>query len=290
MASGSGTITSQEYIQHHLLNLTYGRHPSGEWGFAHTAAEAKAMGFWAIHVDSMIWSLLLGALFVWAFGVAAKSATAKGANEAPSGWQNFCEMIVEFVDDFTKSIFVHNNPMVAPLALTIFVWVFLMNLMDLVPVDYLPHLASVSGISHMKVVPTTDPNVTMGMAIGVFLLILYYSFKIKGPGGFAKELSFHPFGVWGLPANLLLETINLLAKPLSLGLRLFGNLYAGELIFVLIALLPFWVQFTLSLPWALFHIVVITLQAFVFAVLTVVYHSTGIRNRGTLTITSTFTN
>lgn len=266
--------TSAEYIRHHLTNLTYGRHPDGSWGFAHSAEEAGAMGFWTLHVDSLAWSFGLGLVFLALFRRAASRATAG----VPGGLQNFVEMIVEFIDETVESIFSHKNPLVAPLALTIFVWVFLMNLMDLVPVDWVPELAKLLGVHYMKIVPSTDPNITMAMALSVFILILYYSFKCKGPGGFLAELSFHPFPSKLLaPVNFVLEFVTLVAKPLSLGLRLFGNLYAGEMIFVLIALM-FSAGFVFALAggvfqfvWAAFHLIVITLQAFVFAVLTIVY-------------------
>ena len=266
--------TSAEYIRHHLTNLTYGRHPDGSWGFAHSAEEAGAMGFWSVHVDSMAWSIGLGLVFLALFRRAARRATAG----VPGGLQNFVEMIVEFIDETVESIFSHKNPLVAPLALTIFVWVFLMNLMDLVPVDWVPELAKLLGVHYMKIVPSTDPNITMAMALSVFILILYYSIKCKGLGGFLAELSFHPFPSKLLaPVNFLLEFVTLIAKPLSLGLRLFGNLYAGEMIFVLIALMfSAGIVFALAggvfqFVWAAFHLIVITLQAFVFAVLTVVY-------------------
>ena len=266
--------TSAEYIRHHLTNLTYGRHPDGSWGFAHSAEEAGAMGFWTLHVDSLAWSFGLGLVFLALFRRAASRATAG----VPGGLQNFVEMIVEFIDETVESIFSHKNPLVAPLALTIFVWVFLMNLMDLVPVDWVPELAKLLGVHYMKIVPSTDPNITMAMALSVFILILYYSFKCKGPGGFLAELSFHPFPSKLLaPVNFVLEFVTLVAKPLSLGLRLFGNLYAGEMIFVLIALMfSAGLVFALAggvfqFVWAAFHLIVITLQAFVFAVLTIVY-------------------
>ena len=149
--------TSAEYIRHHLTNLTYGRHPDGSWGFAHSAEEAGAMGFWSVHVDSMAWSIGLGLVFLALFRRAARRATAG----VPGGLQNFVEMIVEFIDETVESIFSHKNPLVAPLALTIFVWVFLMNLMDLVPVDWVPELAKLLGVHYMKIVPSTDPNITM---------------------------------------------------------------------------------------------------------------------------------
>ena len=275
MAESSG-----EYIKHHLTNLTYGCKDGegawcsgGSWGFAANGEEAQAMGFWAIHVDSIGWAVGLGVVFCLLFGVAAKRATAG----VPGGLQNAIEMIVDFIDDTVRSIFVHKNSLVAPMALTIFVWVFLMNLMDLVPVDWIPEAAKALGVEYMKIVPSTDPNVTLGMALAVFLLVLYYSVRVKGVGGFLKELLCHPFPWYLAPVNLVLEGVTLLAKPLSLGLRLFGNLYAGEMIFILIALM-----FSgglligvfgglLQWAWAMFHVLIITLQAFIFAVLAVVY-------------------
>ena len=262
-------LTSAEYIQHHLTNLTYGRYPDGSWGFAHSAAEAKAMGFWAIHVDTLGWSIFLGVLFLGLFYAVARKAT----SGVPGGLQNAVETLVEFVDNSVRESFHGNNPLIAPLALTVFIWVFLMNLMDLVPVDWLPFLFHTLGVSYMKVVPSTDPNITFGLSLGVFLLIIFFSIKVKGVGGFLGELTLQPFGKWMLPVNFLLEGIGLIAKPVSLALRLFGNLYAGELIFILIALLPFWIQWTLSVPWAIFHILVIVLQAFIFMMLTIVYLS-----------------
>jgi len=261
------TLTSSAYIKHHLQNLTFGQLPDGHWGFAQDAAQAKAMGFWAIHVDTMFFSLVTGLVFLYFFSRAAKRATAG----IPDGLQNFVEWVVEFVDQNVRGSFSGKNDIVAPLALTVFAWIFLMNAMDLVPIDYLPWLAHSLGVSHLKVVPSTDPNATFGMSLAVFVLIIYYSIKMKGLGGFLGELAFQPFGKLGAPVNLVLEGVGLIAKPISLSLRLFGNMYAGEMIFILIALLPFWIQWTLSLPWAIFHILIITLQAFIFMTLTVVY-------------------
>ncbi len=276
------TISSTEYIQHHLTNWTYGKHPDGHWGFAHNAQEATEMGFWAIHVDSMIWSIFLGAVFIFIFMRAAKNMTAG----VPGGYQNFIEWVVDFVNENVRGSFSAKNDLVAPLALTIFFWVLLMNLMDLVPVDLIPRIAQEIGAAffgadphhvYFKIVPTTDPNITFGMALGIFILMLYYSIKIKGLGGFFGELALQPFGKWGMPANLLLEGISLISKPVSLALRLFGNLYAGEMIFILIALLYsggiVWGTLGgfLQLGWAIFHILIIFLQAFIFMVLTIVY-------------------
>ena len=229
--------TSSEYIQHHLQNLVLGVHPENGLSIAHGAQEAKEMGFWAIHLDSMFWAIALGALFCWLFKKAADNIS----NGVPGPLQNFVELIVEFVDGSVRETFKGKSDLVAPLALTIVVWVFLMNLMDLVPVDLVPRITEAMGIPYQKIVPTTDVNVTLGMSLSVFLLIIFYSIKIKGISGFAAELALQPFSssnpiikVLFIPVNLLLEGVGLIAKPISLALRLFGNLYAGELILSLI--------------------------------------------------------
>jgi F-type H+-transporting ATPase subunit a len=286
MAGENQTVS--DYIVHHLTNLTYGKLPAGyhrhdgstveeggAWVMAHGGEEAAAMGFTAIHVDSMIWSIGLGILFCWFFHRMAKRASA----DTPTGAVNFVEMIVAFVDNTVRDSFHGRNKLVAPLALTIFVWVFLMNLMDLVPVDLIPHTLSLLGVEYQKIVPSTDPNITMGMALGVFILMLYYSITVKG-FAFVKELTLNPFNhPLFIPINLFMEVVGLLAKPFSLGLRLFGNMYAGEMIFILIAalfsggilwLLP---AGLMQVGWAIFHILIITLQAFIFMVLTIVYLS-----------------
>jgi len=273
------TLTSSEYIRHHLTNLTFGEF-DGVWRLAHTAEEAKAMGFWAIHVDTMFWSILLGVVFLYLFRKAGQMAT----SGVPGGLQNFAEWIVEFIDTSVRGSFTAQNSLVAPLALTIFIWVFLQNLMDLVPVDLIPFLTSLAGIHFMKVVPSTDPNGTFGMAIGVFVLVLYYSIKIKGLVGFVGELTLQPFAAKNpfvtavfIPINFLLEFVSLVAKPISLALRLFGNMYAGEMIFILIAimynggLMMGLFGGVLQLGWAIFHILIVTLQAFIFMTLTIVY-------------------
>jgi F-type H+-transporting ATPase subunit a len=286
MAAEGQTVS--EYIIHHLTNLTYGKLPGGTvrydgsvvpdggiWTMAHGGAEAASMGFYAVHVDSMVWSIGLGLLFCWLF----RRVAVKASSGVPQGFVNAAEMLVEFVDSNVKDTFHGRNPLVAPLALTIFVWVFLMNLMDLIPVDLIPWTLMQLGVEYQKIVPSTDVNITMGMAVGVFVLMIFYSIKIKGMG-FVKELTLHPFEhpVF-IPINLFMEVVGLLAKPFSLGLRLFGNMYAGEMIFILIAALYgaglFWMAPAglLQIGWAIFHILVITLQAFIFMVLTVVYLS-----------------
>lgn len=274
MAADGAPLTTSGYIKHHLTNLTFGKHPDGSWGFAHSAQEAADMGFWAIHVDSMAWAIGLALVMFFIFSRISKGFSV----DKPSKTQAFVETMFEFADTSAKDGFNGKNPYIAPLALTIFCWVFLMNLMDLVPVDWIPYMFEHSGIApYMKIVPSTDINVALGMAFAVFLMILYYSLKVKGPAGFAAELSLQPFGKWMLPFNLLLETVSLIAKPVSLGLRLFGNMYAGELIFILIAIMysAGWAMGifggVLQLGWAIFHILVITLQAYIFMMLTIVY-------------------
>lgn len=275
----SETITSSEYIRHHLQNLTCSLQ-QGHFHCAHTAEEAKAMGFWAFNVDTLLMSFVLGTVFLFFFSRAVKSP----APGVPNGMQNFVEWVIEFIDNSVRGSFSGKNNLVAPLALTVFIWIFLMNLMDLIPIDWVPMLATKLGLSHFKVVATTDPNATFGMSISVFFIVLYYSIKEKGLGGFAAELSLQPFGKFGLPVNIFLEGVNLIAKPISLSLRLFGNMYAGEMIFILIAIMgSTWAGFTLgsatmfgsqillSLGWGIFHILIITLQAFIFMTLTIVY-------------------
>ncbi|MCL2893848.1 MULTISPECIES: F0F1 ATP synthase subunit A [Brenneria] len=260
--SASGEIsTPQEYIGHHLTHLQVGT------------------GFWSINIDSMFFSIALGVLFLVIFRRVAKNAT----SGVPGKLQTAVELIVGFVDSNVRDMFHGKSKLIAPLALTIFVWVFLMNLMDLLPIDFLPQVwAGIYSLlghdpahAYLRVVPSADVNITLSMALGVFALVLFYSIKMKGVGGFVKELTMQPFNhpVF-IPINLILEGVSLLSKPISLGLRLFGNMYAGELIFILIAgLLPWWSQWLLNVPWAIFHILIITLQAFIFMVLTVVYLS-----------------
>ena len=278
-------LTTESYISHHLTNLRCGKTDVG-W----TCDPYAEMGFWSFHVDSLLWSVLLGFVFLFVF----KKATPKKGSEnvAPKGLQNFAEMCIEFVEDNVQSMFGSiKNTLVAPLALTVFVWILLMNLMDLVPVDFIPVLAghiaaAVTDVSwikepddlYFKVVPTTDPNITLGMAFAVFILTIYYSITVKGFKAFVAELTLHPFGKYLIPVNFVLEMINFIAKPISLGLRLFGNLYAGEMIFILIALMLFfssiWVGmlgFALHLVWALFHVLIVALQAFIFMALTIAY-------------------
>ena len=270
---GHGEQTSGEYISHHLQNLQVCK-VDGEWVWNQCAGNPMAL-----NVDSMFWSVFLGLLFIWIFGSAAKKASTK----TPSKFVTAIEMIVEVIDSSVKDAFHGKSKLIAPLALTVFIWVFFMNVMDLIPVDWIPMAAAAAGIPYMKVVPTTDVNITFGMSIAVFILIIFYTHKAKGPLGLLKDLTLHPIapptkglGLLGAPFviafNFILETVALIAKPVSLSLRLFGNLYAGELIFILIALIGLY-QLPLHFGWAVFHVLIVTLQAYIFMMLTVVYIS-----------------
>ncbi len=270
--------SANEYILHHLTFLS-NKEPKG------------IVDFSVIHLDSVFFSVALALLFGGAFYFAARKANAG----VPGKFQNFVELVVEFIDTQVKDSFHGTNKLLAPLALTIFCWVFLFNAMDVLPVDLLPWAAHQAGVEHLKVVPSTDLNVTFALSLSVFVLIIYYSIKIKGIGGFLAELTLQPFAaknpilkVLLVPVNLLLEIVPFLARPISLSLRLYGNLFAGEMIFLLLAALTLhgatqlssvggWAlliaQFALAFLWAVFHLLVITLQAFIFMVLTIVYLS-----------------
>src|ERR1700736_1179543 len=271
-------ITANEYILHHLTFLS-NKEPTG------------IVDFSVVHWDTVFFSIALAALFGGAFYLAARKAT----SGVPGKFQNFVELLVEFIDTQVKDSFHGTNQLIAPLALTIFCWVFLFNAMDILPVDLLPALAHHAGVEHLKVVPSTDLNTTFAMSLTVFVLIIYYSIKVKGLGGFLAELTMQPFTAKNpivkillVPVNLLLEIVPFLARPISLSLRLYGNLFAGEMIFLLLAALTLhgatqlssaggWAllvaQFALAFLWAVFHLLVITLQAFIFMVLTIVYLS-----------------
>ena len=284
--TGGHGETAGEYIQHHLTNLQVCRvHDAWVWNSAEQPTVCKG-NFWTLNVDSMGFSIVLGVVFAYLFRRVAKSFT-KGR---PGKLQAGAEWCVKFVEDSVHGTF-HGkvSKAVAPLALTMVVWILLMNTMDLIPVDWLPLAAGWAHVPFLKSVPTTDVNITFGMSISVFLLTIFYSIKIKGAIGFGKEFTFHPIapptrgiGLIAAPLviafNLVLELVSFLSKPLSLSLRLFGNMYAGELIFILIGLLGLY-QLPLWVPWAIFHILVIALQAYIFMMLTIVYlaqaHDTG---------------
>jgi F-type H+-transporting ATPase subunit a len=266
--------SANEYIVHHL-------------GFLSNKEAHGIVDFSVIHWDSVFFSVFLAVLFGGAFYFAARQATKGGAGAVPTKFQNFVELVVELADRQVRDTFQGTSRLIAPLGLTIFCWVFLFNFMDLVPVDLLPTVARGAGLAHLKVVPSTDINVTFGLSLTVLALIFYYNIKMKGIGGYLKSLLLHPFGPWLMPFNLLLGVVETVAKPISLSLRLFGNLYAGEMIFLLIALLTLssgfgglisvggWLgvigQIGLGIIWAGFHLLIITLQAFIFAMLTIVY-------------------
>jgi F-type H+-transporting ATPase subunit a len=259
--SAEGGLTTTGYIQHHLTNLAVCSDAAKD-------AAGHCHGFWTFHLDTLVVSGILGLIV---FGLMAKVAGRASAG-VPGGLQNFVEMVVGLVDQQVKDTFHGKSALVTPLAITIFVWVFVMNAMDLIPVDFLPVAASAVGIHYLKSVPTTDPNLTFAMSLTVFFITLFMGFKVKGFSHFMHEVFAVPFGLKLAPVNLLFRIVEEIARPISLSLRLFGNMYAGEMVFILIALIGIW-QLPLALPWALFHILIITLQAFVFMMLTIVYMS-----------------
>ncbi|HJN37674.1 MAG TPA: F0F1 ATP synthase subunit A [Gammaproteobacteria bacterium] len=250
---------SIEYIKHHLVNWQYNM-TDGSWSNG---------GFWTINVDTVLMSLIMGFIFLGFFRWVAVHATAK----TPSSKQNFVEVLLEFVNQQVTETFLCKDKTVSALALTIFVWVFLMNFMDMVPVDLLPWIAGHLGASHFRAVPTADISLTFALSFSVFLIILGYNLRFKGFVGYIKDLCSHPFPSYLFFINVPFRLVEEVAKVLSLSLRLFGNLYAGELIFILIALTPIYLQWLLGGVWLVFHILIITLQAFIFMMLTIVYLS-----------------
>ena len=264
--SETQAITPSQYIHHHLSYWTVGH------------------GFWALNVDTIIFSVGMGALLLLIMYGVVRGATAG----VPGKWQSFLETVLIGIHDNVKQVFLFDNPLIAPLAITIFIWIWAMNFMDIVPVDLLPRVAQFIGVHafhadaetvYLKVVPTNDMNMTFGLSLGVFLLTQYYSFSKKGILGYGKEFVTHPFEGPNLPVKIVLAPFNIVmnivetvSKPLSLSLRLFGNLFAGEILFILIAMLPWWGGI-FTLGWMLFHLLVITIQAFVFMMLSVVYLS-----------------
>jgi len=252
-------INQGDYIQHHLTHLQLNLH-----NFTFSDG-----GFWTLNIDTLSVSILLGIVFLWIFRAVAKRATFR----TPGKLQAFIEIVVEFVQQLVKDSFHGKQAFIAPLALTIFVWVFLMNAMDLLPVDLFPKTAQLFGFKDFAPLATDDTNMTFGLSISVFILIIFYNFKSKGIKLVAKETLCQPFGARLFPANILFRIIDEVVKPLSLSLRLYGNMFAGELIFMLIAFFPWWAQWTAGSIWAIFHILIITLQAFIFMMLTIVYLS-----------------
>lgn len=264
---GSGGAAAQScqmssadaYVVHHITNL---RLPKG----------SDLMDPWVIHMDTMLVSWVLGISFITFLIIVARRVTAG----VPGGVQNFVELLVDFVDNAVKEGFHGPRTFVGPLALTIFCVVLLWNLMDLVPVDYIPYAICKTGLAgYFRIVPSADINATFGLSVTVLGIIMLYGVKGKGLMGYGAELFTHPFGAHPLLwiPNFVLNIVELVAKTVSLAMRLFGNLYAAELIFILIALLPWWIQFIPGGAWAIFHILVVPLQAFLFMTLTIVYIS-----------------
>lgn len=252
-------ITTAQYIEHHLTHLAYNV-KTGQW--------YDDGSFWVLNVDSLVMAWIVGFAFLFVFRYVAIRVTAG----IPGKLQNFVESMLDFTSGLVKESFHGECALIAPLALTIFCWVFLMNFMDLLPVDLIPRLLGLFGVEHFKIVPTADPNMTFGISLGVFLLIVFYNFKVKGPTGVLKETLTFPFGPWLFPINIMFRIVEELVKPFSLSLRLFGNMFAGELIFILIAaMLPWWTQWIPAGAWAIFHILIITIQAFILMMLTIVY-------------------
>jgi F-type H+-transporting ATPase subunit a len=254
--------TPKEYIQEHLKNWSYD-FSSGEFGHGQE-------GFAVLHLDTWLFSAVLGFGFAFWLARAAAGMTAG----IPSKGQLVIEMLFEFVRGQVKGVFPAASSFICALAFTIFTWILLMNTMDLVPVDML----AVMGV-HAKMVPTTDPNLTFAMSLVTLVLMVYYGLRAKGVGGYFHEMIARPFGMKLLPVNLLLRLVEDFAKFLSLAMRLFGNLFAAEVIFLVIALLPFAASWAFTLewvvggPWAIYHILVVPLQAYLFMMLTVVYIS-----------------
>lgn len=257
--------TQGSYISHHLVNMTQ-----------HDLPQEKFVDFSIVNVDTLFWSIVCGLIVIVFLWMASKKAT----SGVPTRFQTAIEMLVEFAEGQSKTLVNGPNGFIAPLALTIFLWVIMMNAMDLVPIDLPMKVIELLGLDivHQRILPTADVNAPLGMALAVLLLIFFYSFKIKGFGGFAKEFCTAPFGPWLLPFNIVLNIVEYLSKAFSLGMRLFGNMFAGELLFALIALLGatgtwwgFGLHFIAGSAWAIFHILIIILQAYIFMTLTLVY-------------------
>jgi F-type H+-transporting ATPase subunit a len=264
MASGTEHAPNAgEYIVHHLTHLS-------------TSKQTSVIDWSVLNVDTMFWSIAMGLLGIFLLMKAAKNAT----SGVPGRFQAAVEILVEMVESQSKSIVHGDRSFIAPVALTVFVWVLFMNAMDFLPVDSLPRIGELFGIHYQRVVPTADLNGTLGMSLGVLLLCLYYNVKVKGFGGWVHELFTAPFGNHPLlyPINFAMQLIEFTAKTVSHGMRLFGNMYAGELVFMLIALMGstatvagFFGHVIAGSIWAIFHILIVVLQAFIFMMLTLVY-------------------
>jgi F-type H+-transporting ATPase subunit a len=251
-------MSQSGYIEHHLEHLQLN---------LHTFTIGNG-GFWTLNLDTfsigLITALLIGGTFRY---VATRMSIG-----VPGRLQNFVEVAVDFVQRTVHESFHGKSDLIAPLALTLFLWIFLMNTLDLLPVDLLPTILGIFGIHNFKIVPTADPNMTFAMSLSVFVLIIFYNFTVKG-WYLGKEVLTKPFGPFLFPLNISFRLLEEFVKPLSLALRLFGNMFAGELIFVLIATMPWWMQWLPGGIWAIFHILIITIQAFIFMMLTIAYLS-----------------
>ncbi|MBA3661322.1 MAG: F0F1 ATP synthase subunit A [Gammaproteobacteria bacterium] len=251
-------ITPGQYIQHHLEHLTLN---------LKTMTIGEGGGFWSLNLDTLIVSITIA--FALCFCMRYVASRMK---EVPGKLQNSVEIAHEFVNDSVHEIFHHKSTFMPSLALTLFLWIFFMNAMDLLPVDLIPKIVGFFGVPYFKAVPTADPNATFAMSISIFLLIIFFNLRAK-KGKLLKEMLTFPFGPYLFPINFMFRLIEEFVKPISLALRLFGNMFAGELIFILIAIMPWWMQWPPGILWSIFHILVITLQAFLFMMLAIIYLS-----------------
>ncbi|PJK06919.1 F0F1 ATP synthase subunit A [Lysobacteraceae bacterium NML120232] len=255
-----GALTPTEYIQHHLQNLV---------------ASFGESDFMTLHVDTFITAVLMGFFMVFLFWLATRKATAG----VPGKWQAFVEICLEFVHNQVKDTYHGKSKMVTPIAITIFFWILLMNLIKMIPADFIAKPLELVGVHYWKPVPTADVNATLGMSISVFFLMIFFALRAKGIGGFTKEFLTAPFGKWMMPFNLILNIVEWLSKPISLAMRLFGNMFGGEIVFLLIwvlggaGLLGMLGGAAFGLGWMIFHLLVIPLQAFIFMMLSIVYLS-----------------
>lgn len=257
MSDSVTALTKTEYIQHHMQNWQLNLHNF----------RLGDGGFWTLNLDTILISILLGVSFLLLFCYFSRKATAS----APGKMQSIIEMSIEGIEKITIDSTQMHRKFIASMALTVFVWVFLMNFMDLVPLDLIPMAAQALGVPYFRAVPTADPGATFAMSLVVFMLVIFYNFKAKGTKGLSREVFSKPFGWWGLPVNVAFRVIEEVVKPVSLSLRLYGNLFAGEIVFILVALLPWWMHFPLGFVWTIFHLLVIVIQAFIFMMLTIVY-------------------
>ncbi|MHC9084354.1 F0F1 ATP synthase subunit A [Luteimonas sp. RIT-PG2_3] len=258
--AGNSELTPTTYIQHHLQNLT---------------ASVGEGSFWTIHVDTLVTSVLMGFLMVFLFWLATRKATAG----VPGKWQAFVEICLEFVDKQARDTYHGSSKLVTPIAITLFFWILLMNLLKMIPADFIAKPLELMGVHYWKPVPTADVNATLGMSVSVFFLMLFFALRAKGLGGFTKEFLTAPFGKWMMPFNLILNIVEWLSKPISLAMRLFGNMFGGEIVFLLIwvlggaSILGMFAGAAFGFGWMIFHLLVIPLQAFIFMMLSIVYLS-----------------